>query len=420
MNPTRLALIARRTARSLWFRPAAYVVAAVAAIALAPMLDDVVPSDIADRIDADDVDRLLGVLASTMLAVAIFSLGTLVTALDSASQAATPRTRPLLTQDGTAQNAISTFIGAFLFSVLGLAGLSMNMFGPGGRAFLFGLGLLLVAIVVATLVGSIRRLSNMGGVGEVVDLVERATQQALDALARRPFAGGHEGAPPAHGVPLTADRFGAVQLIDANRLCSLAEVHGLTVHLALRVGAQVDPMRELARIVGDPDRPTMDGLRRAFVIADARTFEHDPRWGLLALSEIASRALSPAVNDPGTAIDVIATQTRLLAGWSAAAATEAEPPHPRLFAPPLAAADLLGDAFRAVGRDGAAVIEVQVKLHKALAALAAVAPHVFGAAARALSAECAARSDAAMTLPADRDRVADLRRELGLAGIDGA
>jgi uncharacterized membrane protein len=119
-----------------------------------------VPSALADRLDEDDVDRLLGVLASTMPAVAIFSLGALVSALDAASSSATPRTRPLLTQDGTAQNAISTFIGAFLFSVLGLAGLSLGMFGPGGRAFLFGLGLVLVAIVVATLVGSIRRLSN--------------------------------------------------------------------------------------------------------------------------------------------------------------------------------------------------------------------------------------------------------------------
>jgi uncharacterized membrane protein len=41
-------------------------------------------------------------------------------------------------------------------------------------------------------------------------------------------------------------------------------------------------------------------LRTAFTLGDMRYFEEDPRFGLITLSEIASRALSPAVNDPGT------------------------------------------------------------------------------------------------------------------------
>jgi uncharacterized membrane protein len=42
-----------------------------------------------------------------------------------------------------------------------------------------------------------------------------------------------------------------------------------------------------------------------------RYFEEDPRFGLITLSEIASRALSPAVNDPGTAIQIISSHIRL-------------------------------------------------------------------------------------------------------------
>ncbi len=49
--------------------------------------------------------------------------------------------------------------------------------------------------------------------------------------------------------------------------------------------------------------------------ATNRTFEDDPRFGLIVLSEIADKALSPGVNDPGTAIDVIGTLVRLFTLW---------------------------------------------------------------------------------------------------------
>jgi uncharacterized membrane protein len=47
-----------------------------------------------------------------------------------------------------------------------------------------------------------------------------------------------------------------------------------------------------------------------------RYFDEDPRFGLITLSEIASRALSPAVNDPGTAIQIISSYVRLFSLWA--------------------------------------------------------------------------------------------------------
>src|SRR5690606_13434740 len=57
-------------------------------------------------------------------------------------------------------------------------------------------------------------------------------------------------------------------------------------------------------------------IQEAFVIGDTRNFDQDPRFGLAVMSEIGSRALSPATNDPGTAIDVIGRNMRLLAFWA--------------------------------------------------------------------------------------------------------
>jgi uncharacterized membrane protein len=56
-------------------------------------------------------------------------------------------------------------------------------------------------------------------------------------------------------------------------------------------------------------------LRKAFVIGNMRYFHEDPRFGLITLSEIASRVLS-AVNDPGTAIQIISSHVRLFSLWA--------------------------------------------------------------------------------------------------------
>ena len=112
----------------------------------------------------------------------------------------------------------------------------------------------------------------------------------------------------------------------------------------------------------------------AFAIRDDRTFEDDPRFGLVVLSEIAGRALSPAINDPGTAIDVIGTLVRLFVRWSAPAPApsgEAEPCD-RVEVPELSVMDMFDDAFTAIARDGAGTVEVSLRLQKALQSLALV------------------------------------------------
>ncbi len=90
----------------------------------------------------------------------------------------------------------------------------------------------------------------------------------------------------------------------------------------------------------------------AVIIGDKRTFREDPRFALLVLTEIASRALSPAVNDPGTAIDVIGRLLRILARWQQA--IEPALDYPAVLVPPISPAEVVEEAFRPIARDGAA------------------------------------------------------------------
>lgn len=396
-------LLARRVYRSLWFTPAAYAVLAVLALLLAPALGVLLPSEFHKLIGLDGVDDLLGVLANTLLAVAIFSLGIMVSSLQAAASAATPRARPLLMQDRTAQNAISVFIGGFIYAIVGTVGLSTSYFGQPARVILFLTTCLVILSVIYALIRWIARLSNLGDVSEVIDLLEDAAEKALADLAERPLLGGVElVAMPDSGVPLYAERFGFVQAIDDQLFATLCAEQDLDVWLAVRPGTYVDSSTILLKTSRALDEQSARDIRRAFVIAGDRTFEADPRFGLIVLSETASKALSPGVNDPGTAIDVLGTALRVLAGWSTAArATPARVTCPRLHVPPIAIDDLVCDAFRWIARDGAGQLEVQIRLQKALRSLAAHDPVHFGAAARAMSHEAFARAKIGLALPGD-------------------
>lgn len=403
MNMPHARLIALRMVRSLWFTPAAYAVLAVAVLLLAPAAAVLLPDEFNELIGLDGVDDLLGVLANTLLAVAIFSLGIMVSSLQAAASAATPRARPLMMQDRTAQNAISVFIGGFIFSIVGTVGLSTSYYGAPARVILFMTTCLVIVSVIYALLRWIGRLSNLGDVSEVVDLLEGAADKAFAELAHRPLLGGVAlEAMPVLGVPLRAARFGFVQAIDDQVFAALTAEHDMDVYLAVRPGTYVDSTTVLLKTSKALDEDTIRSVRNAFVIGGDRTFEADPRYCLIVLSETASKALSAGINDPGTAIDVLGTALRVLAQWSSEARkTVAGVTCPRLHVPPVRVEEMVGDAFRWIARDGAGQLEVQIRLQKALQSLAAHDPGHFGAAARAMSHEAFERAKIGLALPGD-------------------
>jgi uncharacterized membrane protein len=204
--------------------------------------------------------------------------------------------------------------------------------------------------------------------------------------------------------------------LDEALLGTLTESLDVAIHVVALPGSYVDPTHPLAMVEAEPDEDVRRDIRSAFVIGGGRTFDTDPRFGLLVLSEIASRALSTGVNDPGTAIDVVGTLTRVLAEWGEVQ-KDANPEirYPRLTVPEIDPVDAFADAFRGIARDGAGLLEVQLRLQKGLATLAAVDPSLFGNPAREMSKEALQRASLAM---AHEDDIAFVRAAAGRVGIE--
>jgi uncharacterized membrane protein len=124
---------------------------------------------------------------------------------------------------------------------------------------------------------------------------------------------------------------------------------------------------------------------------------------LIVLSEIASRALSPGINDPGTAIDIIGRIVRILSIWAEDRdSCETEIEYRKIHVPTLADSDLFDDAFGPIARDGAGVLEIGIRLQKAFKSLSRIGSEEFREAARRHSDLARKRSVAALQLSEDK------------------
>lgn len=407
----------RRIKERLWVKPLLICVVSVIAVFGAKVSDDLPLADQVPDVTAASVEGLLAIMAASMLAIATFAVTSMVSAYSSASSNATPRSFALVISDDVSQNALSSFVGAFIFSIVALTAMKNGYFEIAARFTLFCMTMAVFGLVIFTFVRWTDRIARLGRLGSTIDLVERATAAVMRRRRLAPTLGARllTGRPLEGGQTVYSATIGYVQQISVAQLQACAEHCGGHIVVNALPGTFAMPGRPLAYVVPGaqtPQAPDLERVVSAFTIGGDRVFDHDPRFGLVVLSEIAGRALSPAVNDPGTAIDIVGTLVRLFGLWVQQDEDLAAKPveFDRVYAPALQVADMFDDAFTAIARDGASSVEVCVRLQKSLQSLTLCGNAPMREAALQHAALALARAELALVLPQDREAVRAVAR----------
>jgi len=405
--PSQLHFLLARLRERLWVKPLLACVLSVLGVLLARVVDTLPFDWKVPEIAQDSVIDLLKIIASSMLGVATFAVASMVAAYVSTGQSATARAFPLVVADDVSQNALSIFIGAFIFSIVALSASTNDYFGKAGRFTLFVLTLMVLTTVVLVFVRWVDSIARLGRLGAVMTTVEKVTCQSMRRRQRHPYLGGMAASGPPCGQAFHGAESGYLQRIDMAALQRLASQGGWRITLAVLPGALIVRSRPLAYLRADaPGAQPLDphDLRKAFMIGPHRHFDDDPRFGLVVLAEIGGRALSKGINDPGTGIGVLGSLQRLFVQW----ATPVDPEQPecdRIEAPALSLEEMFDDVLPAIARDGAGTLEVAERLQRVLGELGACGDPHMRVLARRHADLALARSAHALTFPPDLERL---------------
>lgn len=397
--------------RTLWVRASFFALLAVVTALIAIPAQHMIENPFPFSVGSDSVGQILNILASSMLAVTTFSLSVMVAAYTAASSSVTPRATKLVQQDTTTQNVLATFIGSFLYSLVGIVALSTDQYGENGRLILFVVTIGVIVLIVITILRWIEHLSQLGRVGETTERVENAAANTITQRIKHPTLGAKRLTDkenvPAHAQAIFAKSIGYVRHIDVGALNEYAKQHNTEIAVLALPGEFIHPAKPIAWIAAELNDEMIASICSAITLGNERSFDQDPRFGLAVLAEIASRALSPAINDPGTAIDVINRGLRILIPWKdyKYTADDEQIIYPNVLLPELNLGDLFDDIFMPIERDGTNMIEVQLRLQKALASLVKIAPEIFNQEVSRHLQLMKQRTDQAALIKADKQRL---------------
>jgi uncharacterized membrane protein len=269
----------------------------------------------------DAAVTLLSTVAGATITTAgvVFSL--LVVSLQLASGQFSPRVLRTFWRDRVGQVLIGLLIASFAYCVLALSQIDTKADHAPALTMTGAIALTLASILA--IVGFLNRITRQQYVGRIMERIQSEAAELIDDLPYGSRMGHRCGDATAVPEPLDvsaallvrAHSDGWVQQI--SHAAALAAVPaGSVLRLETRVGAYLIRGEPLARIW---PRPDADSARRAagligeaVIVGATRTMQQDIDFGLRQLNDIGLRALSPAVNDPTTAIEVILRVTSIM------------------------------------------------------------------------------------------------------------
>ncbi len=262
---------------------------------------------------ADDARNLLVAITSTVVTVIALVLGLTVVALQLSSTQFSPRLLRNFLRDRGTQLVLSVFIATFVYSAAGLFTVGLEggerteeypRLAISGAIILLFISLGMVVYFADHLVHSIQ-------IDAITRQIDRNTRHALARL-HPTLVTDHPPRAPDWAVAITSSRTGYIQTVHPELLLPVATRANATICLRVRVGAHVIQGTTLAWVWAQspenplPDRSTFEAAVNNDVrIGFERTIEQDIAFGIRQLIDIASKALSPAINDPYTAVQAI-------------------------------------------------------------------------------------------------------------------
>jgi len=415
-----------RLRSSFWFLPSLMALAAVVLSFTTVAFDQGVTRTWLRRLDwvysggAEGASAVLQTIAGSMITIAgvVFSL-TLV-ALSLASSQFGPRLLRNFMRDTANQLVLGTFIATFLYCLLVLRTIRREEGGVFVPHVSVTLGVIFALVSLWVLIYFIHHVSVSIQADEVVARVGAELNDTMDRLFPEQSGESERSTETAHVLTPDADTQvrivssvddGYLQIVDVETLMNFARETDTVLTLTRRPGHYI--VKGMVLVNASPAERVPDDIQQrlqgAFVLGNQRTAAQDVEFAILQLVEIATRALSPGVNDPFTAIACIdrlgSAFCRLAQRQFPAACRYDDAQRLRIIATPASFSSLADAAFSPLRNYAKSSVEVTVRLLESIALIASVAARPADRAALQRHADMIAQGAEDLSEAADRNAV---------------
>jgi len=346
-----------------------------------PFLQHAVPRVLfPSNTDAQSAQTILASVATSTMTVVSIVFAILLMTLTLASTQFSPRLLVNFVRDRVTQGTLGIFLGTFSYCIAAMPA-ARTLPRPFAPTLTVMGAMALTLICVGWLIYFIHHISNAISVNNIVDRIRRETELVVDGLMqerRRPMQPAETvGAFPGElDVAIVSRQSGYIRYVDIDRLRSLAKSYRVCLRLERRIGHFVPEGVALMRLTrGERITPERrEEFLAAIDIGPTRTLQQDVEFGVVQIVDVALRAISPAVNDPTTAISCIDQLSSIMIRWIGRAPPRRayyDPPHVlRVVVPWIDLEGLLDLAFEQIRHYGAADAAVSLRLMRAFTDIA--------------------------------------------------
>ncbi|MEY9931640.1 putative membrane protein [Catenulispora sp. GP43] len=364
---------------------------------------------------ADASRQILAALAAAIITVIGVVFSVILVALTLAANQLGPRMLRNFMRDRGTQWTLGTFVGTFTFAILVLISIGPGKHGDFVPHASISAVLFLSLLDVFILIYFIHHIAVQIQLPYVIASIAGDVVKAIEDEANPPAGGPRVGPSPLeilaamdaeHGV-VTASESGYLQYVSHSKLVRIATDADAVIHLLYRPGHFIVAGRLLATVTPPEAAPHVkESLRRAHLSGPYRSLTQDISFGIDQLVEIAVRALSPAVNDPFTAltcIDWLGDSLRQVAlHWNPQVVHRDRAGHVRLIRTQASYDRLVRRGFEKVRQTSRGMPSVMIRELQALKEIMAQAPRVEQYAVLREQADMI-RISAEQTIPETRD-----------------
>jgi uncharacterized membrane protein len=286
-----------------------YAVIAVLAGLTLPRLETTLLPAVQSGLSPTAAVTIFSSVGSGMIALTgiVFSLAFVM--VQFSATAYSPRLVLWIARDAVLWHAIGIFSATFLYAIAAIAWVDRS--GSGGAPFFSSwLVVLLLLASVAMFIALIEKLSllqihrMLAFTADHGRRVIEETYPPLETAIATPDPAEYSRLPVTQTVRHTG-RPRAVQALDTAALLAAASETGGIVVAVATVGDTLVEGTPMLRVHGATQAVDESAFRSAITIGDERTFDQDPKYAIRLLVDIAIKALSPAVNDPTTAVQAL-------------------------------------------------------------------------------------------------------------------